>query len=194
MNRNRLKKSLLRLALLLLIFFVASAIAIVWDGLSDKVQAADVAIVLGNAVSANGQPSARLQARLDKTVELYHQGLFQAIIVSGGIDEAGFDEARVMKNYLVQQGVAEEHIQADSNGANTFLTAKNAAQIMKEKHLQSALVISQYFHLSRAKLALKRFGISPVYTAHANFFEWRDFYSTAREVFGFYSYCLRNYP
>jgi vancomycin permeability regulator SanA len=193
MKRHRLKTWLLRIALLLLLFFAASAIAIVWDGLRDNLRTADVAIVLGNEVRASGQPSARLQARLDKTAELYHQGLFQEVIVSGGIDERGVDEAAVMKEYLVRQGLNEAHIQVDSNGANTFLTAKNAAQIMREKNLQSALVISQYFHISRSKLALKRFGVAPVYSAHADFFEWRDVYSTAREVVGFYSYCFRSY-
>jgi vancomycin permeability regulator SanA len=193
MKLSRLKKLLLRIAVLLVVWFAASAFAIVWDGLHDDAQAADVAIVLGNEVRASGQPSARLQSRLDKTVELYRQGLFQEVIASGGIDERGVDEAAVMKAYLVQHGVASDHIQTDNLGANTFLTAKNAAQIMREKHLESALVISQYFHISRSKLALKRFGIAPVYTAHANFFEWRDLYSTAREVVGFYSYFLRTY-
>lgn len=105
----------------------------------------------------------------------------------------GYDEAKVMKRYLAQRGIPEKHIYVDSDGKNTYLTAKNAHRIMREKHWQSALVISQYFHISRTKLSLKKFGISPLYSAHADFFEFRDGYSTVREVMGFYAYLLRGY-
>jgi vancomycin permeability regulator SanA len=193
MNIRRLKKILLTGLGILLAIFVVSTIGIIWDGLHDNIQDADIAIVPGNAVKADGQPSARLKARLDKTVELYQRGLFKEIIVSGGFGSESFNEATVMKNYLVKQGIAEGLIHVDSDGTNTYLTAKNAARIMRGKHLQSAIVISQFFHLSRSKLALKRFGVSPVYQAHAKYFEARDFYSTAREVVGFYAYLLRSY-
>jgi vancomycin permeability regulator SanA len=188
-----MKKILLRTIALLLIAFIFSAAAIVWDGLQDEIGRADVAIVLGNAVRKNGQPSARLQARLDKAVELYQQGLFPDLIVSGGAGQGGLNEAEVMKKYLVSKGLPEDHIIVDDDGANTYLTAKNAARIMREKGLRSAIVISQYFHLSRAKLALKRFGVATVYTAHPRFFEMRDFYSIAREVIGYYAYLCRSY-
>jgi vancomycin permeability regulator SanA len=173
--------------------FVVSALAIVWDGLNDKLGIANVGIVLGNKVETNGFPSPRLQARLDKTIELYKQGFFSEIIVSGSVGREGYDEAKVMKRYLAQRGIPEKHIYVDSDGKTTYLTAKNAQRIMREKHWQSAFVISQYFHISRTKLALKKFGISPLYSAHADFFEFRDGYSTVREVIGFYAYLLRGY-
>jgi len=53
-------------------------------------------------------------------------------------------------------------------------------------------VVSQYFHLPRARLALRRFGIETVYSAHAFFFEARDVYSSVREVFGYGEYLWRD--
>ncbi len=193
MNRKRIKRALLLTCALLALAFAISAILIVADGLSDDVKAADVAIVLGSKVEENGLPSARLRARLDKAVELYRQGLFPRVIVSGGFGSEGFDEAAVMKKYLVEKGLPEASVYVDSQGTTTHLTARNSAQLMKENGWRSALVISQYFHISRTKLALRRYGVSPVFSAHAEFFELRDLYSTAREVFGYGGYLLRSY-
>jgi vancomycin permeability regulator SanA len=193
MNRKKVKKVLLTAGIVLALAFIVCAALIVLDGLRDEIQAADVAIVLGSKVEAGGTPSVRLRARLDKTVELYRQDLFPRVIVSGGVGVEGFDEATVMKAYLVGRGVPGERIYLDSQGATTYLTARNASRMMKENGWRSALVVSQYFHISRTKLALRRHGISPVFSAHADLFEVRDFYSTAREVFGYGAYLLRSY-
>ncbi|HEY9402440.1 MAG TPA: YdcF family protein [Pyrinomonadaceae bacterium] len=171
--------------------FTLAATLIVADGLTDDIHAADVAIVPGNTVEKDGRPSARLRARLDQTVALYRQGLFPDVIVSGGVGSEGFDEAEVMKRYLVGNGVPEASIHVDSSGLTTYLTARNASRMMRENGWQSAMVVTQYFHVPRMRLALKRSGVVPVFSAHAQFFELRDVYSTAREVVGYGAYLLR---
>ena len=171
--------------------FTLAATLIVADGLTDDIHAADVAIVPGNTVEKDGRPSARLRARLDQTIALYRQGLFPDVIVSGGVGSEGFDEAEVMKRYLVENGVPEIRIHVDSGGSTTYLTAKNAARMMRENGWQSAMVVSQYFHVPRMRLALQRSGITPVFSAHARYFELRDVYSIAREVVGYGAYLLR---
>jgi vancomycin permeability regulator SanA len=191
MWRKRTKRVLLLTALPITLAFTLAATLIVADGLTDDIHAANVAIVPGNTVEKDGRPSARLQARLDQTVALYRQGLFPDVIVSGGVGSEGFDEAEVMKRYLVENGVPEGRIHVDSGGATTYLTAKNAARIMRENGWQSAMVVSQYFHVPRMRLALKRSGITPVFSAHAQYFELRDIYSIAREVIGYGAYLLR---
>ena len=185
-----LKKLFLRGLIVFAAIFLFSAGIIVYDGLTDEIGAADVAIVLGNKVNADGKPSRRLRARLDKAVELYRQKFFSEIIVSGGLGKEGFDEASVMEQYLVAKGINPEHIFTDHQGVNTYATAKNAANLMKARGMKSALVITQYYHIARAKAALVRFGIQPVFSAHAQVFEFRDFYSVAREVFGYYAYAF----
>lgn len=96
-----------------------------------------------------------------------------------------------MKKYLIAHDVTGSCIYVDSNGTNTFETAKNASRLMREKGWHSALVISQYFHISRTKLAVARNGVSPVYSAHVDYFEFRDAYSIVREIFGYGEYFLR---
>ena len=190
---RQIKKLLLASLLLITGSFLLGAVLIVADGLRDDIHPADVAIILGNTVESDGRPSARLRARLDKAVELYREGLFQHVIVSGGIGVEGFNEAEVMKSYLVSQGVPGGCIIADGEGATTSLTARNAARVMKEQGWQSALVVSQYFHISRTRLAVESYGVRPVYSAHAEYFELRDVYSIAREVIGYGAYLMRRY-
>ena len=81
----------------------------------------------------------------------------------------------------------------DGKGDTTFMSARNTLEIMRKRELGSVLVVSQYFHLPRSRMALKRFGITTVYSAHAHLFELRDFYSAPRELFGFLSYFFRKY-
>lgn len=161
---------------------------VVFDGLHDNIGKADVGIVLGNKVETNGQPSNRLKSRLDKAVLLYNQGYFKYIIVSGGIGKEGFDEAQVMSDYLIEHKVPLNAIILDNNGNNTYLTAANARRIMEKRRLKSALIITQYYHISRTRLAFSKVGIEKVYSAHANFFELRDMYSLVREFVGYYKY------
>ena len=89
-------------------------------GLNDNLGKADVALVLGNKVDPNGQPSPSLRARLDRAVDCYKQGWFPMVVVSGGLGKEGFDEAVVMRDYMISKGVPQAHIIADSQGWTTL--------------------------------------------------------------------------
>lgn len=164
----------------MLSIFLGACAALVVDGLHDRPGKADVALVLGNKVNPDGEPSPMLKARLDETVALYNAGYFPSIIVSGGIGREGYDEAAVMKAVLEAHGIPADRIITDNHGNNTWLSAKNCAAILAERHLSSVFVVSQYFHVPRSRLALERYGIPQIYWAHAHFFHIRDLYSIPR--------------
>jgi len=190
---NLMRKMILRRLLKVLIlsailWFCIHTIVIVIDGLNDELGHCDVAIVLGNKVELDGYPSKRLQSRLDRAVTLYKQKYFEKIIVSGGFGKEGFDEAEVMKDYLVMAGIPNSSIIIDSRGTNTEMTSEITKYIMDTTDLHSAMVITQYYHITRSKLALHQVGIKEVYSAHARFFEIRDIYSIFREFFAYYQY------
>lgn len=173
------------------LWFCIHIVIIVFDGLNDELEFVDVGVVLGNKVELNGQPSKRLQKRLDRAAELYQKKHYKYVIVSGGVGKEGFDEANVMKDYLIQVGVEEDRIILDSNGYNTFMTAKNSKIIIDKMNLNSVMIISQYYHITRTKLAFKKAGFDKIYSAHAKIFEIRDVYSLGREFFAYYKYLFK---
>jgi vancomycin permeability regulator SanA len=148
-----MKRMVIKTVYLFMVWFVVHVLVITIDGFIDEKQHADVGVILGNKVERDGNPSERLRYRLEKAVELYREGYFNYIIVSGGVGVEGYDEAKIMKQYLVQKGIPSEKIITDSMGFNTMATAKNTKKIMGEIEDRSVMVITQFYHISRTKLA-----------------------------------------
>jgi len=170
--------------------FLLGCALIVVAGCSDAQADADVIVVPGNTVSAYWTPSPRLQARLDVALALHRARRAPLIFVSGGLGKEGFDEAVVMANYLMANGVPAAAIVKDSQGVDTRATARNAAAFMQAGRLQTAIVATQYFHVPRTRLALERAGVRVAGQSHARYAELRDLYSIPREVVGYVAYFL----
>lgn len=168
--------------LLLAVLCAAPAAWVAVSGLRDHLAPADAIVVLGNTVAPDGTPSARLRGRLDAALAAYRQNAAPLLIVSGGTGKEGFDEALVMADYLVAQGVPRAAVLADSAGIDTAATALNVARIGRERRIRSVIVATQFFHVPRTRLALSLAGLEVVGSVHANYFEARDAYSLAREV------------
>ena len=192
---KRLKSSWRWRALLILTGLFALGLGhftwFVAEGLTDELTPSDVAIVLGNQVYADGRPSARLAGRLDRALDLYRDKVVPNIIVSGALGVEGHNEAVVMRQYLIDKGVPAERVLADEFGFNTAATARNSARLMEAHGWRSATAVSQYFHIARCKLAFRQAGISPVYGAHAHYFEARDVPSLLRDYLGYWAYLVR---
>lgn len=186
-----MKRAILYLFGAVFLWFILHVLIITFDGMNDKIGVTDVAVVLGNKVELNGTPSKRLKSRLDRAIELYKENYFNYIIVSGGIGKEGFDEAVVMKDYLIEKGIPDSKIILDQMGYNSYMTAQNTKEIMSRMDLNSVTIISQFYHITRTRLAFRKVGIKDIYTSHARYFELRDLYSLVREYFGFYKYLLR---
>ncbi len=183
----------------LFIFFVAwgfiHSAVIVIDGYDDNIEQADAVLIFGNKVNEDGTPSNRLQSRLERGLELYNDGIAPIIIVSGGFGKEGYEEAEVMKEYLVNKGVPADAIIEDKDGYDTYQTAQNLMKIAEDNDISSVVIVSQYYHITRARLALKKSGFDGVYSAHARIFPGlRDLWSIPREVAGYYYYFFRSYP
>ncbi len=186
------KKILTSLILFLTIWGGIHLTILLIDGLNDNPQQADAILIFGNKVELSGIPSQRLKSRLDKGIELYNDKLSPLIIVSGGLGKEGFEEATIMKEYLIAKKIPETSIIEDLNGYTTQQTAQNIKPLAPK--IKSIIIVSQYYHITRAKLALHKVGYPTVYSAHANMApELRDLYSIPREIVGYYSYLFRNY-
>lgn len=181
-------RKIVTVAWIALAVYGAAAAAIALVGFSDHAGTADIIVVPGNTVRADGSVSERLQSRLDVALQLFHEGRAPTLFVSGGMGREGRDEATAMAAYLVAHGVAASAIVQDPLGVDTAATAVNAAKYLRAHRLQSAIVATQYFHIARTTLALERSGVRVTGTRHAPYFEPRDAYSLAREVLGYAVY------
>jgi vancomycin permeability regulator SanA len=163
------------------------------DGMRDNCTTADVAIILGNRVYADSSLSFWLQGRVDKALELYRQGKVKKIFASGGIsthEDGGCPEGDAMKKYLVEHGVPASDVIPDNYGQNTYLTAKDFIEWNKPYHYSSAIVVSQFYHITRSKYILRKLGFKNVQSASSTVYSWDDIMSTLREVPAFYKYAL----
>lgn len=189
-----MKKVLIYFAIIVISWLTLHTIVLLFVGLHDTAEQADAIVIFGNKVETNGTPSKRLQSRLDQGATLYKKDLAPLIIVSGGFGKEGYDEADVMKAYLVERGIPEEVIIEDGDGITTYATAKNVKMIAEEHDIKSIIVVTQYHHILRARFAMKQFGFDPVHSSHARMVpEVRDFYSIPREIVGLYSYLFKKY-
>lgn len=183
-----MKQKIYILLKIVLAWFVLHSILIITDGLKDEVVASDLVVILGNKVNKNGQLSERLKSRVDKGLEYYQKGYCQQILVSGALGKEGHLEGDAMAAYLRQKGVPSSAILIDNKGHNTQATAQNTKTLFPSQ--TSITIISQYYHISRTRLAFQKAGFTSIYGVHADYFELRDFYSIFREFFGYYKYWL----
>jgi vancomycin permeability regulator SanA len=186
-----LKRTLRWTAIGVAALFLSGAVAIAALGLRDRVTGSDLAVVPGNTVNPDGTPSLRLRGRLDAALELYDAGRCRAVLVSGGIGSEGFDEAEAMKAYLSAKGVPAAAIYTDNHGVNTFETARFTAALLRAKGFDNPILVSQYFHIARFRLAMRKHGVRTGGNVHSRRFEPRDVYSLGREVVAYVAYAFK---
>ena len=164
--------------------------AIAVTGLSASPRPCGLAVVFGNTVDADGQPSPRLRARLGTALALYRAGTVRRVMVSGGVEQpGGRDEARAMAAWLEARGVPPAALIEDPGGTDTLETARHAAALAGNG---GVVAVTQWFHLPRAMLALRGFGIRDVSGAWPRFAEARDAYSFLREAIALPAYAVRS--
>lgn len=188
----------------IVLILVASALLyLIWffyASLNEEDCQTDYALVLGYQVYADATLSPRLRARLDHAVYLHRQGRFKYFIVSGGTDpEHNLNEAYVMTSYLITKGINPAFILSDPQGQTTRTSAINSWSITNKhpgnwsehREHQTILAISQFYHLPRTRMALRQAGFNQVCSSYARYIEWRDIYSTMRELIAWPVYTLR---
>lgn len=126
----------------------------------DEAREADAIVVLG-AAQYNGRPSPVLKARLDHALELYGRALAKRIIATGGHGlGAKFSEGEVSRQYLSEHGVPAEFITVETTGQTTMQSVAVVGEIMDRMRLRSCIVVSDDYHMHRAKKMLEDVGLT----------------------------------
>lgn len=154
----------------------------------------DAIIVLGAGLR-NDEPSVVLRTRLRAALEYAQTREGVPIIVSGGLgSNATITEAEAMRNYLVSAGFDESLIWLEQSSTNTYENLTYSRVLMAENGIDvenaKVAVVSNEFHLFRAKLIAQNAGLdavgvaapTPTVALRALYF-FREAFALAAQVF-----------
>ena len=142
------------------LWLVSAASVLVWSA-RDEARPAQAIVVLGAAQYA-GRPSPVLRARLDHALELWGRHLSSLLILTGGTGSGDTtSEAAVGRNYARRHGVPDSSILVENEGRTTSESMRAVAGMLEARGLQSALLVSDPFHMLRLRILARRFGFTP---------------------------------
>lgn len=141
-----------------------------------------VAIVFGAGLRRDGTPTAVLRDRLETGARLYLDGKVEKLLMSGDNPTLEYNEPDAMRRYAVSLGVPEDAIVLDYAGRRTYDTCYRAKVIFG---VESALLVTQKFHLPRALFLCNVLGVE-AHGVEANNLNYRKislFFWNVREQF-----------
>jgi len=185
------------LALLGLVLFAWLWVQIDRFGQVDRARRADVIVVLGARVWPSGRPSDSLARRTLHAVKLYQEGLAAAIVFSGGLGTHPPTEAQVAARLAMDQGVPPEAIVLEEESHSTEDSAFLVSEIMRARGWEKAIVVSDAYHLWRAKLLFGQAGVeaypSPAHDERYPLSKRMYLYYLGREVVAVAWYYLKSW-
>ena len=142
------------------LWILSATAVLVWSS-RDEARPAQAIVVLGAAQYA-GKPSPVLRARLDHALELWNRHLASLLILTGGTGSGDTtSEAAVGRTYARKHGVPDSAILVETEGRTTSESMRAVAGMLEVRGLQSALLVSDPFHMLRLRILARRFGFTP---------------------------------
>jgi uncharacterized SAM-binding protein YcdF (DUF218 family) len=141
--------------------WAVSAIGVVIYSQRDESRPASAIVVLG-AAQYVGHPSPVLRARLDHAIALWRQGLAPVLIVTGGRGPRDTtSEGEASHAYALRQGVPDTAILIETHGRTSVESMRAVADMMHDRGMTDAILVSDPFHMLRLKVLASRLGIRP---------------------------------
>jgi uncharacterized SAM-binding protein YcdF (DUF218 family) len=111
----------------------------------------DVIIVLGSGLRRDGRAGDALYRRSVWAARLYADGMAPAVICTGGFGQGlANSEAAACRDVLLRQGVPDAAIFLDEDSRSTEENATFARDIVIGQGWQTAIVVTDSFHMLRA--------------------------------------------
>jgi uncharacterized SAM-binding protein YcdF (DUF218 family) len=160
---------LLRAVLVLLVCWLCVclllAAIIVRTGAIDEPARSDVIIVLGAALTRDGKPYKALTRRSEHAADVWKKGRAAMILCMGGIGphvQVPRSEADACREILMADGVPRSAILLEERSGNTEAQALAARRIMAAHGWKLATLVSDIYHMFRARLLARRAGVEVV--------------------------------
>jgi len=128
-------------------------------GSLDQSQPAEVIIILGSRVYLDRRPGPALTRRTRHAVALFQQGLAQRVICSGGLGAYPPTEAEAACDLAESLNVPAAAILIEDQAHSTEENALYTAALMRAHGWQTAILVSDGYHLYRAALLFRRAGM-----------------------------------
>jgi uncharacterized SAM-binding protein YcdF (DUF218 family) len=155
------RKLIMSTFLALLVFWGGWMGAVLLWSSFDYARPSESIVVLG-AAQYDGRPSPVLKARLDHAMDLWDRHFARLLILTGGRGAGDTtSEAAVGKTYAKKHGVPEELILMEPEGRTTRESMKAVARILENRGMNTAIVVSDPFHMLRLWILGRRFGFIP---------------------------------
>lgn len=106
-------------------------------------------------------------ARTQTAIDLYKHGWAPKLIFSGAAaDKSGPSNAAVMRQQAVKQGVPSEAISIEDTSETTSQNAENTKDILAEKGVRSAIIVSSSYHQKRVLIEFQKRAPTVQFRAH----------------------------
>ncbi|MGD1856179.1 MAG: YdcF family protein [Leptolyngbyaceae cyanobacterium] len=169
------RRALLAIAAALLILFCSSNTLLAarfvqtleWQNLPpDPVPAAEAIVVLGGSTYVQSPPRPWVEVseagdRILYGVKLYQDGAAPLIMFSGGRIAwrgSGASEAEDMAEIAMAMGVPERNILREDDSLNTYQNAVNTAKILRQRQIDTILLVTSAIHMPRSIAIFKKQG------------------------------------
>ena len=123
----------------------------------EEMEKRDCIIVCGYPANEDGTISNILKSRIDMAIDLYTNHYADVIIVSGGAIHNAYYEAKVMKEYAMEQGIPSDVILLEDKAKSTYHNMMYARDIMKQYQYTSCFVVTNSWHKIKAEYYAKKF-------------------------------------
>ena len=118
-----------------------------WLDLTDPLAKADAIVAISGDTGA----------RVESAIALWKEGYAPVLIFSGGSsDPESVASAELMKRTAVAAGVPATAIVVEGTSATTEENAQRVAELMQNRHLRSAILVTSPYHQRRAAMLFER--------------------------------------
>ncbi len=152
------------------------------DQASGARNGASAIVVLGAAVNAGGVPGVNLRARTLHGIALYKRGVAPFLIFTGGVGTFAPAESQAAALLARRHGVPSGAILLEETSTSTWENIGQAARICRARGWTRVIVVSDPYHLWRARRNFKSVGIEAWPSPCANPPPLARFRMAAREV------------
>jgi uncharacterized SAM-binding protein YcdF (DUF218 family) len=165
------------LGVLSMLFFVittltpASDIVSRWFAVPENIQPSDAIVVLGAGLLHQGMLPEESLRRLVRGITLYKQGMAPLLVVDGNPrpDDPNLSEAEVRSRLARTMGIPSDAIVKQETSTSTIEESKLIATLLHPRNVHRIILVTDPFHMHRAKLVFERAGFEVMPATSADY-------------------------